>query len=612
MSWIPPAKCCNCTGSPSAPYYDVVGVVSGTNSQNTLTAAALLNVFSLPMVGAVSTSELLSDKAKYHNFLRVVPSDRFQAKVIIDILLRFNWTYISAINSPGGYGEIGIKAVKALADENGICIAFTHEIDRSKGEEEYDKVVKGLGRFPNARAVVMFVQGTDGRGVITAARRANITDQFIWITSDGVGPGSDLAGLEETAAGGFYVQLYSTGAPGFPEYFENLSPYTTNNPWISRLFEDVFQCRVTTEDIPQKCNESLTMADIPGYSPYQKTALFLDTVKTFSHALHAYILENCPDAFGRSQMLKQCIKVERLRAYLYNVTFDGSYGRVQFDQNGDADGKYAIDQLQKDGGEYKVVSIGVWDKSTETLTFDKPLYWNTGGGASGLETAIPESLCSRPCKPGEFFVQLELKCCWNCRRCRDNEITVANASSCKECPLFTWPDNNTFTTCLDIPPTHLVWLDILPIVCLITALFGMLATSFIVAVYIKYWSNQLIKATSRELSLTALAGNVLSYLAAVFVISKPTELSCYMGRLGFNISIAVVYASLLIKTSRIYRLFRSAKKSAARPKFTSTRSQIAIVLFLIMLQVMYILYPSVLLSVVRLFLSPISNGIVSG
>ena len=59
------------------------------------------------MVGATTTSEILSDKSKYEYFLRVVPSDFYQGRAIIDILLHFNWTYISAINSPGSYGESG-------------------------------------------------------------------------------------------------------------------------------------------------------------------------------------------------------------------------------------------------------------------------------------------------------------------------------------------------------------------------------------------------------------------------------------------------------------------------------------------------------------------------
>ncbi len=168
LNFLPPAPCCgNCSATGAAPYYDVVGVVSGSNSGNTIAAAEILNLFHIPMVGAVSTSEILSNKAKYKYFLRVVPSDLYQAQAIIDILLHFNWTYISAINSPGSYGETGIKTVKALADQNGICIAYAREVNRARGDADYDDIVRNLIFNREAKAVVLFVQSTDGRGAAT-------------------------------------------------------------------------------------------------------------------------------------------------------------------------------------------------------------------------------------------------------------------------------------------------------------------------------------------------------------------------------------------------------------------------------------------------------------
>ncbi len=166
MSFLPPAACCsNCTEKSEAPHYDVVGVVSGSNSGNTIAAAEILNLFHIPMVGAVSTSEVLSDKTKYKYFLRVVPSDLYQAKAIIDILVHFNWTYISAINSPGSYGETGIKTVKVLADERGICIAYSREVNIARGKEDFDDIVRNLIVNKEAKAVVLFMQGTHGRGI---------------------------------------------------------------------------------------------------------------------------------------------------------------------------------------------------------------------------------------------------------------------------------------------------------------------------------------------------------------------------------------------------------------------------------------------------------------
>lgn len=70
----------------------------------------LLQLFSIPQIGYSTTSKDLSDKARYSTFLRVVPSDYYQAQVIIDVVRRFNWTYISAVNTDGKL--VGFKNLK--------------------------------------------------------------------------------------------------------------------------------------------------------------------------------------------------------------------------------------------------------------------------------------------------------------------------------------------------------------------------------------------------------------------------------------------------------------------------------------------------------------------
>ena len=69
--------------------------------------------------------------------------------------------------------------MKALAEASGICIAYAHEIDVTQGEEEYDDVVTNLVRVGTARAVVMFVQGSHGRGVVAAATRAGYRSEHL-------------------------------------------------------------------------------------------------------------------------------------------------------------------------------------------------------------------------------------------------------------------------------------------------------------------------------------------------------------------------------------------------------------------------------------------------
>jgi len=61
----------------------------------------LLSLFNIPQIGYSATSKDLSDKSLYRYFMRVVPSDKLQARALVDIVLHFNWTFISTVFTEG-------------------------------------------------------------------------------------------------------------------------------------------------------------------------------------------------------------------------------------------------------------------------------------------------------------------------------------------------------------------------------------------------------------------------------------------------------------------------------------------------------------------------------
>lgn len=79
----------------------LIGVVGPGSSSVALQVQNLLQLFHLPQVGYSTTSRDLSDKSRFNYFLRVVPSDYYQAQVILDIVRYFGWTYVSAVNTDG-------------------------------------------------------------------------------------------------------------------------------------------------------------------------------------------------------------------------------------------------------------------------------------------------------------------------------------------------------------------------------------------------------------------------------------------------------------------------------------------------------------------------------
>lgn len=80
---------------------NLVGVVGPGSSTVTIQVQNLLQLFSIPQIGYSATSRDLSDKSFYKYFLRVVPSDFYQAQVMVDLVRFYNWTYVSTVHTDG-------------------------------------------------------------------------------------------------------------------------------------------------------------------------------------------------------------------------------------------------------------------------------------------------------------------------------------------------------------------------------------------------------------------------------------------------------------------------------------------------------------------------------
>lgn len=82
----------------------IAGVIGPGSSSVAIQVQNLLQLFDIPQIAYSATSIDLSDKTLYKYFLRVVPSDTLQARAMLDIVKRYNWTYVSAVHTEGGYG----------------------------------------------------------------------------------------------------------------------------------------------------------------------------------------------------------------------------------------------------------------------------------------------------------------------------------------------------------------------------------------------------------------------------------------------------------------------------------------------------------------------------
>ncbi|KAJ8368080.1 hypothetical protein SKAU_G00081080 [Synaphobranchus kaupii] len=176
------ARCSESGATPMRGKKPIVGVIGPGSSSVAIQVQNLLQLFNIPQIAYSATSMDLSDKSLYKYFMRVVPSDAQQARAMVDIVKRYNWSYVSAIHTEGNYGESGMEAFKDMAGKEGICIAHSDKIYSNAGEQSFDKLLRKLREhLPKARVVACFCEGMTVRGILMAMRRQKLVGEFVLV-----------------------------------------------------------------------------------------------------------------------------------------------------------------------------------------------------------------------------------------------------------------------------------------------------------------------------------------------------------------------------------------------------------------------------------------------
>ncbi|CAB1432796.1 unnamed protein product [Pleuronectes platessa] len=97
----PTMKCADPSATPMRGKKPIVGLIGPGSSSVAIQVQNLLQLFNIPQIAYSATSMDLSDKSLYKYFMRVVPSDAQQARAMVDIVKRYNWSYVSAIHTEG-------------------------------------------------------------------------------------------------------------------------------------------------------------------------------------------------------------------------------------------------------------------------------------------------------------------------------------------------------------------------------------------------------------------------------------------------------------------------------------------------------------------------------
>lgn len=573
------------------------GVIGPFRSDVSVAVANLLRVFDIPQISYGSTTPVLSDKDLYGYFLRTVPSNSYQGKAMVDVVRYFGWSYVMTVYSPGQYGGKGMEKFYEEAERAGLCIANKIKLPAFPSEQDFINTIQKLLelREKNSRGkldvVVLFCIQRDNTGLVRAANKVlKNGERLSWLASNSWGDRKQVTdGSEEAGEGALTINYIEGQVDAFKKYFLSLKPSENNSdPWFQEFYQATLKCKLKSTslkplDFPREClaNESL-----PQDLEIGPVRVVINAVYAMAHALNNMHKALCSGQRYLCTEMKN-LKREEFLKFLKNVSFpDASLKiNVTFNQNGDVDGNYNVLNFKRVDGKHRHVIIGNWSGELNADgNIEGKIQLNTseiswGGG----KLLTPESYCSKNCPMKHITIPeiTNARCCWRCESCSSNHVIINN--TCSSCGKGKLPDAN-LTKCFKLPVVYPSWKDTPAQVLTALISIGITGSISTAVFFVLQRNHRVVKASGRELSIILFVGVISCYIGALLHFLKPEKTVCGARRFLDSVSMTTCYAPVVLRTNRIYRIFKAAQKSVRRPSFVSPLSQMFVALGIIVVQ----------------------------
>eukprot|EP00794_Sanderia_malayensis_P011096 gene11096-12265_t len=421
---------------------NVIGVIGAASSDVSIQVANLLRLFKVPQISYASTSPDLNDRKRFEYFLRTVPPDTYQARVMADIISDFNWTSVHGIYSQGNYGQNGIKEFRKYAKDKDICVISASPVN---GNSNFFELLSSLATFKDTKVVILFLTTDHIQKLLHAASK--IKFNFQWLASEYWGTRKRFLTnkrIRRAAQGAITLTLETKTINGFVNHFRNLKVHTNkHNPWFASFWQESFYCTFNYGYVPNRtlniCNGTEVLPD--DYKFDDKVPYVIDAVFALAKAVEKALLQLC-SITGKCDT--SILKGDLILNLLQNGSYNGTLGSFKFDENGSTVREYEI--MEYANGEY--VKIGRWLKN-KLKHLDK----------SNIHTT---SYCASPCSIGEIKVPRKgLTCCYDCLKCGNNKY-VKGDNQCLSCPKNQHP-NRTRNGCelLSVNQINPLWVIIM-------------------------------------------------------------------------------------------------------------------------------------------------------
>ncbi|XP_029964640.1 extracellular calcium-sensing receptor-like [Salarias fasciatus] len=552
--------------------HDCIPLIIGpATSTVSIMLSRILGPLSVPVISHLATCPCLSDRSKYPNFFRTIPSDIYQARAIAQLAIRFKWTWIGAVHINNAYGQRAMQVFQKEVEGKGVCLEFIEKVHRETIETDAKQAALTI-QAATARVILIFCWYTDVKKVFKELAKINVTDrQFVaseaWSTSEDIL--QDMT-VSEVARGVVGVAIRSSTIPGFGKYLRGLHPI--QNPedvFLRDFWEKEFGCtQEPRSDSFQKaalppCSGAETLEG--GRHPFTDTSQLRVAYNVYlavyaaAHALHSILSCSHEDSPNENNTTRcsspEQIKPRQVLQHLSKVKVTTPQGDLFHFQGADSPAKYDLINWQKTPeGPLKMVLIGHVDGFDFQFN-ESAVQWSAGS------SQVPVSVCSESCPPGTRRANRkgEPVCCFDCIPCADGEISNTTGSfQCEQCTPDFW-SNDERTVCIRQELDFLSFNETLGVTLTTAAVSGAIVTAAVFVVFLKYRQTPMVRANNSELSFLLLLSLKLCFLCSLVFIGHPSVSSCQFQQAAFGISFVLCISCLLVKTMVVLAVFRSAR-----------------------------------------------------
>ncbi|KAB5546272.1 hypothetical protein PHYPO_G00070150 [Pangasianodon hypophthalmus] len=525
-----------------------IALIGPDSSSYSFTPAAALGGFLMPEISYEASNELLSNKQLYPSFFRTIPSDKNQVKAMLEILVRYDWTWIALLGSDNSYGLQGMLSLSQQASDFNICIAYQAVIPtlRTDTQQRMRNIVKNIIKT-KVNTIVVFSSKRIAKGFFSFVIEQNVTGK-VWIGSEDWSVAtlvSEIPGIS-TIGTVLGVSVKYTPFNGFQD-FANQAITKLRNISAENGFSEMSVPCLQNTDLYEMASAQYRLAEYDIASSFN----VYRAVYAAAHALHQALKcdsEKCQNTEIQPWQLFQYLK--QVRISIRNTT-------LFFDEYGNPPTGYDIVTWIWINKTWSLGMVGSFISEPPNLQVD----------ASQIQW-MPESRCSPECPYGHRRLQIgQHKCCFMCIECSASTfLNKTGSTSCQPCNKDQWSPSGS-EDCLPRTVLYLRWDDLLAIVLLVLLALTLLLTLGTALIFLLNLSTPVVKSAGGRTCLLMLLSLTIAACSSLCLFSTPSRASCLFKKSLFIFSFTVCLTCMTVRAFQVVCIF---KWSAKLPKFYDT------------------------------------------